>query len=133
MKAFSLFLRLNSIEEFIWGEEQQKAFDQIKEGITSLPILTFPVLSRLLKLYVSATDDSIGSLLAQDAEDGTERAVHYLRHLLNDAEARYSLIEKLCLPLFHACTKLEYYLLSREVLVMCKINIVKYLLYWLVL
>ena len=42
-------------------------------------------------------------------------------------------IEKLCLSLFHACTKLEYYLLPREVLVMCKIGIVKYLLNWLVL
>ena len=38
------------------------------------------------------------------------------------------LIEKLCMSLFHACTKLEYYLLLREVLVMCKIDIVKFLL-----
>ena len=83
-------------------------------------------------IYISATEDSIGSLLAQDSEDGTEQAIYYLSRLLNDAETRYTPIEKLCLSLFHACTKLEYYLLPREELVVCKIDIVKYLLNWLV-
>ena len=86
-----------------------------------------------MNLYISATDDSISNLLAQDAEDGTQTAVYDLSRLLNDAEIRYTPIEKLCLSLFHACTKLEYYLLPREVTVMCKINIVKYLLNWPVL
>ena len=81
-----------------------------------------------LKLYISATNDSIGSLLAQDAEDGIERAVYYLIRLLNNAKTRYTPTEKLCLSLFHAYTKLEYYLLPREVLVMCKTDTVKYLL-----
>ena len=53
---------------------------------------------------------------------------YYLSRLLNDAETRYTLIEKLYLSLFHACTKLKYYLLPREVLMVCKIGIVKYLL-----
>ena len=42
-------------------------------------------------------------------------------------------IEKLCLSLFHARNKLEYYLLPREVLVMYKIDIINYLLNRLVL
>ena len=67
-------------------------------------------------------------MLAQDSEDGTERAIYYLSRLLNDAKTRYTPIEKLYLSLFHACTKLKYYLLPREVLVVCKIDIVKYLL-----
>ena len=57
-------------------------------------------------------DDSIGSLLAQDAEDATERVVYYLSRLLNDVVTRYILIEKLCLSFFHAYIKLEYYLLN---------------------
>ena len=91
-------------------------------------MLTSLAFGRPLKLYMSGIDDSIGSLLAQDAKDGTERVVYYLSHLLNDVETRHTPIEKLCLPLLYACTKLEYYLLPREVLVMCKIDIVKYLL-----
>ena len=77
---------------------------------------------------MSTIDDSIDSLLAQNAKNGTEKAVYYLSYLLNDTETRYTPIEKLCLFLFYACTKSEYYLLPREVSVMCKIDIVKYLL-----
>lgn len=37
-------------------------------------------------------------------------------------------MEKLCLSLFYACTKLEYYSLTNEILVLCKFDIVKHLL-----
>ena len=92
MKAFSALLKFKIAEEFIWGEEQQKAFDQIKECLANPPVLTPPTFGRPLKLYILATDDSIGSLLVQDARDGTERVVYYLSRLLNDADTRYMLI-----------------------------------------
>ena len=65
-------------------------------GNTSSASTTCSLL-RPLKLYISAAEDSIGSLLAQDSEDGTERAIYYLSRLLNDVETRYTPIEKLCL------------------------------------
>ena len=121
MKAFSPLLRLKSAEDFIWGEEQQKAFDQIKKSLTNPLVLTPLAFGRPLKLYISANNDSIGSLLAQDAEDGISilLVAYYLSHLLNNVEIRYMPIKKLCLSLFHTCTKLEYYLLLGNVLVMC--------------
>ena len=39
-------------------------------------VLTPPVFGKPLKLYILATDDSIGSLLGQDAKDGTERVMY---------------------------------------------------------
>ena len=78
MKVFSPLLKLKLVEEFIWGAEKQKTFDQIKESLASPPILTPPALGRHLKLYILASDDSIGSLLAQDDKDGTKRAICYL-------------------------------------------------------
>jgi hypothetical protein len=48
---------------------------------------------------------------------------------MNDVETRYTPIEKLCLSLFYICTKFEYYLLPIEILVLCKIDIVRYLLH----
>jgi len=46
--------------------------------------------------------------------DGMERVIYYISRILNDAKTRYTHIEKLCMSLFYACTKLEYYLLPRE-------------------
>ena len=48
--------------------------------------------------------------------------------ILTDAESRYTFIEKLCLSLYHACTKLRHYLLSSTCIVACQTNIIKHML-----
>jgi hypothetical protein len=40
----------------------------------------------------------------------------------------YIFIEKLCLCLFYACTKLRYYLLSSYCTVSCQTDVIKYVL-----
>lgn len=42
------------------------------------PVLVPPHPEQLLKLYVAGAEESIGSLLAQDNEEGKEHAVYYL-------------------------------------------------------
>ncbi len=37
-------------------------------------------------------------------------------------------MEKLCLALYFACTKLKYYMLPVKVLVICKTDLIKYML-----
>jgi hypothetical protein len=45
-----------------------------------------------------------------------------------DAETRYPEIEKLCLCLFFTCTKLRHILLSAEIIVICKSDVIKHML-----
>jgi hypothetical protein len=63
------------------------------------------------RLYIAAEDAVIGVVLMQITED-KEHIITYLSQCLIDAETRYSFIEKLCLSLFHTCSKLRHYLLS---------------------
>nr|CAE04537.2 OSJNBa0040D17.5 [Oryza sativa Japonica Group] len=79
------------------------------------------------RLYLSAGEKSIGSVLIQELE-GKERVVFYLSRRLLDAETRYSPVEKLCLCLCFSCTRLRHYLLSNECTVICKADVVKYIL-----
>jgi hypothetical protein len=75
-----------------------------------------------------STDDTvIGSTLIQEFE-GKERIIYYLSRRLVDAETRYSAIEKLCLCLYFSYIKLRYYLLSAECTVICKDDVIKYIL-----
>jgi ribonuclease HI len=75
-----------------------------------------------------STDDTvIGSTLIQEFE-GKERVIYYLSRRLVDAETRYSAIEKLCLCLYFSYIKLRHYLLSAECTVICKDDVVKYML-----
>ena len=55
-----------------------------------------------LKFYISASEESIGSMLVQDNELGKEQAVYYLSRVLIPIELKYSPIEKLCLSLYIA-------------------------------
>ncbi|KAK1602588.1 hypothetical protein QYE76_016857 [Lolium multiflorum] len=45
-----------------------------------------------------------------------------------DAETRYPEVEKLCLCLFFTCTKLHHILLTAEIIVICKSDVVKHML-----
>ena len=45
-----------------------------------------------------------------------------------DAETRYTFIEKLCLCLFYACTKLKCYLLYNARIVSGQTDVIKYML-----
>ena len=76
----------------------------------------------------AASDTTIGSMLAQENEDGIERAIYYLSRVLNDAETRYTSIEKLCLCLHFSCTKLKYYIKPIDLYVSSHFDVIKYML-----
>jgi hypothetical protein len=60
--------------------------------------------------------------------DGKEHIITYLSRCLIDAKIRYSFIEKLCLSLFYACSKLRHYLLSSTCIVACQADVIKHML-----
>jgi len=127
IKAFSPLLKLKADQEFVWGIEQQLALDEIKNHLVNPPVLVPPQHRKPFRLYLSSDDTIIGSALIQEFE-GKERVIYYLSRRLVDTETRYSAIEKLCLCLYFSCTKLRHYLLSAECTVICKDDVVKYML-----
>jgi hypothetical protein len=102
--AFTPILRLKNDAEFTWGAEQQEAFDLIRKYLSSAPVLKAPQVGVPFRLYIAAEDKVIGVVLTQET-GGKEHVVTYLSRRLVDAETRYTIIEKLCLCLFYACTK----------------------------
>jgi hypothetical protein len=97
---FSPLLRLKKDQKFVWGDEQQKAFNEIKEYIKESPVLAPPQLNKPFKLYVAADTQTIRSALIQEFE-GKERVIAYLSQKLLDPETRYSTAEKLCLCVYY--------------------------------
>jgi len=127
IRAFSPLLKLKADQEFIWGEKQQLALDEIKNYLINPPVLIPPQQGKPFRLYLSTDGLVIGSTLIQEFE-GKERVIYYLSRRLIDAETRYSAIEKLCLCLYFSCIKLRHYLLSAECTVICKDDMVRYML-----
>ncbi|KAK2375089.1 hypothetical protein QL285_076003 [Trifolium repens] len=127
-RPFSPLLRLKKNDTFEWGVDEQKAFDEIKEYLSKPPTLMPPIRNKCMKLYISASDSTIGSILAQEDENGIEKAIYYLSRVLNDAETRYTLIEKLCLCLYFSCVKLKHYIKPVDVYVYSHFDIIKHML-----
>ncbi|CAN6713801.1 unnamed protein product [Malus baccata var. baccata] len=73
MKAFSMLLKLKDFNTFEWRADHQEAFTHIKVSLTTPPVLVPPRRSQPFKLYILATEKSIGCLLAQDNDVG-----HYM-------------------------------------------------------
>jgi hypothetical protein len=124
---FSPLLRIKKDQKFVWGDEQQKAFNEIKEYMKEPLVLVPPQLNKPFKLYVVADAQTIRSTLIQEFE-GKERVVTYLSQKLLDPEARYSAVEKLCLCVYYSCTKFQHYLLNAECIVYSKFDVIKHML-----
>jgi hypothetical protein len=68
VKAFTPILLLKNGAEFIWRAEQQAAFEEIKEYLSTLPVLRVPPSGVPFQLYVAAEKDVIGAVLIEEAE-----------------------------------------------------------------
>jgi hypothetical protein len=58
IEPFTPLLRLKADQEFTWGAEQQKALDNIKEYLSSPPVLIPPQKGIPFRLYLSAGEKS---------------------------------------------------------------------------
>jgi hypothetical protein len=125
--TFTPLLPLKSGAEFTWGAKQQEAFDEIKNYLTSPRVLQAPKSGVPFWLYIAAEQSVIGVVLTQET-NGKEYVVAYESRRLLDANMRYTFIEKLCLSLYYACTKLRHYLLSSTCYVACQTNRIEYTL-----
>jgi hypothetical protein len=127
IESFVELVKIKANEEFRWGAEQQRAFEEIKEYLSKPPVLVPPQQDRPFYVYLTVGDTCIASVVTQ-VHDNKERVVFYLSRRMLDAETRYPDIEKLCLCLFFTCTKFRHILLSAELIIICKSDVIKHML-----
>ena len=70
---------------FHWTEDCQKAFDQLKQELTSSSIMAHPQADGLMILDTDVSKDTIGCVLSQ-VQDGVERVISYGSRTLSHSE-----------------------------------------------
>jgi hypothetical protein len=65
MEPFMGLVKIMTDDEFHWGAEQQKAFDEIKEYLSKPLVLVPPQQDRPFYVYLSVGDRSIASVVVQ--------------------------------------------------------------------
>ncbi|CAG8634645.1 3519_t:CDS:10, partial [Cetraspora pellucida] len=80
-----------------WGNQQQDAFEKLKEHLISAPILRYPDFDKTFYLHTDASGTGLGAVLAQKGEKNKEHVISYASRSLSKAERNYSATESECL------------------------------------
>jgi hypothetical protein len=76
-------VKIKTNDEFRWGAEQQRAFEEIKEYLSKPSVLVPPQQDKPFYVYLSVGDTSIASVVIQ-VHDGREKVVFYLSRRMLD-------------------------------------------------
>ena len=104
-------------EPFRWTAECQTAFDALKQGLTSAPVLSYPSEdhSDLFILDTDASDTAIGCVLSQK-QDEVEKVIAYGSKMLSASQRSYCVTYRELLAVVEFVRHYKHYLLGRRFL-----------------
>ncbi|XP_030942146.1 uncharacterized protein LOC115967230 [Quercus lobata] len=114
------FLLLHKWKVFEWIEECALAFQQLKEYLARLPIMSSPDADEVLFAYIAVTSHVVSLVLIRE-DNGTQRPVYYVNKSMQEAETRYLPLEKAILAVVQATRKLPHYFQAHTVVVLTQL------------
>ncbi|KAM1949442.1 hypothetical protein ACFX15_009497 [Malus domestica] len=100
-----------------WTDECVEAFKNLKDYMSKASLLSKPEVGDTLIIYLSVSASAVSSVLIRN-DGNVERPVYYASKTLQDAETRYSNIEKLALALVMSARKLHPYFQAHSIIVL---------------
>jgi hypothetical protein len=91
-----------------WTPECEKAFQDLKTYLSTPPVLTRPNEGDILGIYLATSDFAISAVLFKE-DNKVERPIYFTSKVLQQAELRYTPLEKIALALLYAACKFRPY------------------------
>ena len=80
--------------KWIWGERQQRVFEELKERFITEPVLVTPDLDKEMRVEADTLDFAMGEVLSMKCKDEKWRPVAYISKSLNKAKRNYEIHNK---------------------------------------
>ncbi|RVW13699.1 Retrovirus-related Pol polyprotein from transposon opus [Vitis vinifera] len=112
---------------FLWDERCQKSFEQLKQFLTTAPIVRAPNWQLPFEVMYDASDFAIRVVLGQ-RNDGKPYVIYYASKTLNQAQRNYTTTKKELLVVVFAFDKFRAYLVGSFIVVFTDHSALKYLL-----
>ncbi|GKA15666.1 putative nucleotidyltransferase, ribonuclease H, partial [Tanacetum coccineum] len=96
-------------KSFVWTEEAELAFQDVKEKLTTAPILILPDFSMIFELHTDASKVAIGGVLSQGG-----RPVAYFSEKLTEPKSRYTTYDLEFYTVVQAVKHWRHYLFHKE-------------------
>jgi len=95
---------MKKAEKFAWNESCEEAFQIVKRALAPAPILSKPVHGMPLLVYLVVSPEAVSVAVVQGKTE--QKPIYFVSRVLQDAETRYQVIEKVALALVHASRRL---------------------------
>jgi transposase InsO family protein len=99
-------------KKWVWGEEQRKAFTQVKQILSKEAILAFPDFSKEFVIYTDASKYQLGGVITQEG-----KPLAFYSRKLNDAQTRYTTTERELLSIVETLKEFRNILLGQQIVV----------------
>ena len=83
--------------EFVWGSQQEEAFQTLKSKLAEAPVLAPFRDGYRTRVYTDASLFAVGAVLTQQQDDNKWRPVAYFSHCLTKSEQNYCVTGENCL------------------------------------
>ncbi|GJZ89648.1 reverse transcriptase domain-containing protein [Tanacetum coccineum] len=113
---FKTLKKCTKKSDFLWTEEAEAAFKQMKEHIAKLPMLTAPEEQEELIVYLAASKEAVSAVLMTERE-ARQMPIYFVSRALRGPEVNYTAMEKLVLALVHASKRLRRYFQAHPITV----------------
>lgn len=114
-KAKPLTKLMGKVEDFVWTQEAQTAFESLRDALTEAPILVHFNPEAELELRTDASSYAIGAILYQKHPDPKQTGVIlYHSKTLTETQRRYSATEREALAAFNAIMELQHFLYGKR-------------------
>jgi hypothetical protein len=116
----SFFEVLKSAGVFQWGPTQQKAFEELKQYLIQLTMLTPPSSEAPLLLDVVVSHAAVSAALVQEKQDGQAKKqvpVYFVSEVLSPSKRNYIELDKVLYAVLIASRKLRHYFQSYHIIV----------------
>ena len=97
---------------FCWTDRHTRAFNELKEKLTTAPVLGLPQDEGTFYLDTDASDFGLGSVLSQE-QGGVERVIAYASKSLSRAEKNYCVTRRELLAVVNGLKTYKQFLLGR--------------------
>ena len=99
--------------EFRWEDEQQKAFEQLKESICSKPVVAIYDPEAPIRVEVDSSDFANGGIISQYINDHW-RPIAFRSQSLSDTQRNYEIYDKELLAIISALRDWRHYLMGHD-------------------
>jgi hypothetical protein len=92
-------------EPFVWKEDCEKSFMELKQRLCTAPVLALPKMSKPFEMYTDASKEGLGGVLMQD-----RRVIVYISRKLKPYKENYAIHDLELAAIVFALKKWRHYL-----------------------